>query len=84
MSAARRGWSAGPTTSTSQVAVSAPPSGTQARRTRAEDLFAHEWTAGAEALVAYLDGSEAAAEAGVPLGKADFDGLHAYPEGFSF
>ena len=22
--------------------------------------------------------------AGVPLGKADFDGLHAYPEGFSF
>jgi hypothetical protein len=22
--------------------------------------------------------------AGVPLGKADFDGLHDYPEGFSF
>jgi len=22
--------------------------------------------------------------AGVPLGKADFDGLHSYPEGFSF
>ena len=22
-------------------------------------------------------------QAGVPLGKADFDGLHDYPEGFS-
>jgi hypothetical protein len=23
-------------------------------------------------------------QAGVPLGKADFDGLHDYPAGFSF
>jgi hypothetical protein len=23
-------------------------------------------------------------QAGVPLGKADFDGKHDYPEGFSF
>ena len=28
--------------------------------------------------------AEAAAEAGVPLGKADFDGFHSYPEGFRF
>jgi uncharacterized protein len=29
-------------------------------------------------------GYAALRSAGVPLGKADFDGFHAYPEGFSF